>query len=84
MGTPEGLMKANIARLNELGIDSWIDPLHPLANQENKFHQSVVHKHAKVAPGAILNRVILFDGAKVLDQEVVSNQIRGDGFRWNL
>lgn len=84
MGTPEGLMKANMARLNELGIDSWVDPLHPLAKQKNNFHQSVVHKHAKVALGAVLNRVILFDGAEVLENEVVSNQIRGDGFRWNL
>lgn len=84
MGTPQGLLKANLARLEELHLDSWIDPHHPLAKEKNQFYQSVVHQHAKVGSGAILKQAILFDGAEVSDHENVSNEIRGAGFSWKL
>lgn len=86
MGTPLGLMKANLARLEELGVDSWVHPDHPLANSADfkaRLHKSVVHSGAKIGAGAVLDHALLFDGAIVLENERVQNQIRGNGFTWD-
>lgn len=86
MGTPLGLIKANFARLAELGVDSWIHPDHPLVNSEEfkaRLEHSVIHAEAKIGSGAILDHSLLFDGAVVLENEYVKNQIRGADFVWD-
>lgn len=87
MGSPQGLMRACQARLQELGVESWIHPEHPLAGDSafrSRCEGSVIQKGAVVAPSATLKNTLLFEGCEVREQEYVQNEIRGLDFKWNL
>ncbi|MDR1759202.1 MAG: NTP transferase domain-containing protein [Fibrobacter sp.] len=85
MGTPQGLWNATCARLDELGLDSWIHPEHPLAASGWIKHssRSVVQKNVQVNASVRLKNVLLLDGANVSEREL-QNEIRGTGFSWEI
>lgn len=68
MGSPEGLMDACDARLNELG----------------RSGESVVLPGVNVPESAKIKHSVLFAGAVVQENETVENEIRGKDFAWKI
>ena len=68
MGSPEGLMAAVDARLMELG----------------RMGESVVYEGVTVPNSAKIEHSVLFEGAVVLENEIVKDEIRGKDFCWKL
>ena len=69
MGSPEGLMAAVDARKEELGHDK---------------SEPVVEPGVNVPASAKVVHSVLFDGAEIVDGEIVENEIRGKGFKWKV
>ena len=87
MGSPEGLMRACLARLAELRTDRWIYPGSPLASDSAFLARSsdfVIQEGAAVPASATLKNAVLFAGAQVNENELVTNEIRGLNFNWKL
>lgn len=68
MGSPEGLMDACDARLEELG----------------RKGESVILPGANVPVSAKIKHSVLFAGAVVQENETVENEIRGKDFAWKI
>ena len=67
MGSPEGLMAAVEARLQELGHDP---------------NEAVVEPGVNVPASARIVHSVLYKGAVISENEVVQDEIRGKGFKW--
>jgi mannose-1-phosphate guanylyltransferase/MurNAc alpha-1-phosphate uridylyltransferase len=69
MGSPEGLMAAVEARLRELGRD---------------VNEAVVEPGVEIPAGVSLKHSVIYAGAEIQPGEVIENEIRGRGFKWNV
>ena len=69
MGSPEGLMSAVEARLKELG---------------RQPDESVVEAGVEIPAGVTLEHSVIYAGAEIQPGEVIKNEIRGSGFKWNV
>lgn len=67
MGSPEGLMHAVEARLEELGRDP---------------NEAVVVPGVELPAGVKIRHSVIYDGAEIVPGEVIENEIRGKGFAW--
>lgn len=94
MGSPEGLMSACKARLEELQLDSWIHPdcsnKYPTMFVDAPFGKSLSISHSVIGAGislpngVTLKNALLFDGAEIATGEVIENEIRGKDFSWKI
>jgi sugar phosphate isomerase/epimerase len=82
----KGLKAACDARLQELGLNSWVgDHLHSTVQSRiSKVGCSVVQNGVELPEGARVENSILFAGAAVQAGETVKDEIRGRGFSWKL
>ena len=69
MGSPEGLMAAVEARLKELGRSP---------------DEAVVEAGVKIPAGVTLKHSVIYAGAEIQAGEVIENEIRGRGFKWEV
>lgn len=69
MGSPEGLMHAVEARLEELGRDP---------------NEAVVVPGVELPAGVKIRHSVIYAGAEILPGETIENEICGKGFRWNI
>lgn len=69
MGSPEGLMHAVEARLEELGRDP---------------NEAVVVPGVKLPAGVKIRHSVIYDGAEIAEGETIENEIRGKGFNWKI
>ena len=69
MGSPEGLMQAVEARLEELGRDP---------------NEAVVVPGVKLPAGVKIRHSVIYDGAEIAEGETIENEIRGKGFIWKV
>ena len=69
MGSPEGLMSAVEARLKELGRDP---------------NEAVVEPGVKLPAGLKISHSVIYAGAEIVEGEIIENEIRGKGFKWNV
>ncbi|MBR4009138.1 MAG: NTP transferase domain-containing protein [Fibrobacter sp.] len=69
MGSPEGLMHAVEARLEELGRDP---------------NEAVVVPGVELPAGVKIRHSVIYAGAEIQPGETIENEIRGKGFRWNI
>ena len=69
MGSPEGLMAAVEARLQELGRDK---------------NEAVIAPGVKVPASVKVVHSVLFEGAEITDGETIENEIRGKDFKWKV
>ena len=69
MGSPEGLMSAVEARLKELG---------------RSLDEAVVEAGVKIPAGVTLKHSVIYAGAEIQAGEVIENEIRGRGFKWEV
>jgi NDP-sugar pyrophosphorylase family protein len=69
MGSPEGLMSAVEARLEELGRSP---------------DESVVEVGVEIPAGVTLKHSVIYAGAEIHPGETVENEIRGKGFCWSV
>lgn len=67
MGSPEGLMAAVEARLQELGHDP---------------NEAVVEPGVDLPAGVKITHSVIFKGAEIQPGETIENEIRGKDFRW--
>ena len=67
MGSPEGLMAAVEARLQELGHDP---------------NEAVVELGVALPADVKVKHSVFFEGAEIQPGETIENEIRGKGFRW--
>jgi len=67
MGSPEGLMAAVEARLQELGHDP---------------NEAVVEPGVALPADVKVKHSVIFEGAKIQPGETIENEIRGKGFKW--
>ena len=67
MGSPEGLMSAVEARLEELGRDP---------------NEAVVVPGVELPAGVKIRHSVIYAGAEIQPGEVIENEIRGKGFPW--
>ena len=67
MGSPEGLMSAVEARLEELGRDP---------------NEAVVVPGVELPAGVKIRHSVIYAGAEIQPGEVIENEIRGKGFAW--
>ena len=86
MGSPAGLKAACDARLQELGLTSWVgDGLDSrLLDCVSKVGCSVVQNGVELPEGARVENSTLFAGAAVQAGETVKDEIRGRGFSWKI
>lgn len=86
MGSPQGLMKACIKRLQELGVDSWVAEVlsKKLESSFVVLKHSVVQNGVQMPLSGTIENSILFDGAVVNENECVVNEIRGKDFSWTV
>ena len=69
MGSPEGLMHAVEARLEELGRDP---------------NEAVVVPGVELPAGVIAKHSVIYSGAEIQPGETIENEIRGKGFTWKV
>ena len=69
MGSPEGLMHAVEARLEELGRDP---------------NEAVVVPGVELPAGVKIRHSVIYDGAEIAEGETIENEIRGKGFNWKI
>ena len=69
MGSPEGLMNAVEARLKELGRD---------------VNEAVIEDGVQVPAGVTIKHSVIYAGAEIKAGEVIENEIRGRGFKWEV
>ena len=69
MGSPEGLMSAVEARLKELGRSP---------------DEAVVEAGVEIPAGVTLKHSVIYAGAEIQAGEVIENEIRGRGFKWEV
>jgi len=69
MGSPEGLMAAVEARLQELGRD---------------VNEAVIEPGVEIPAGVKINHSVIYDGAEIAEGETIEDEIRGKGFKWSL
>ena len=69
MGSPEGLMHAVEARLEELGRDP---------------NEAVVVPGVELPAGVKIRHSVIYDGAEIAEGETIENEIRGKGFIWKV
>lgn len=69
MGSPQGLMDAAVARLQELGRSE---------------EEAVIAPGVVVPESASVKKSLLYAGAKIQEGEIVENEIRGKDFQWKL
>ena len=69
MGSPEGLMHAVEARLEELGRDP---------------NEAVVVPGVELPAGVKIRHSVIYAGAEIQLGEVIENEIRGKGFNWKI
>ena len=69
MGSPEGLMSAVEARLKELGRSP---------------DEAVVESGVEIPAGVTLKHSVIYEGAEIQTGEVIENEIRGRGFKWEV
>jgi len=81
MGSPAGLFRATQARLKQLNLDRWAE--NPSAEWILDAGATVCAR-ASIGRGAKISQSILLPGAVVAPCEFVCNQIRGEGFQWEL
>lgn len=67
MGSPEGLMAAVEARLQELGRDP---------------NEAVVEPGVALPADVKVKHSVIFEGAEIQPGETIENEIRGKGFKW--
>ena len=67
MGSPEGLMAAVEARLQELGHDP---------------NEAVVEPGVALPADVKVKHSVIFEGAEIQPGETIENEIRGKGFKW--
>ena len=67
MGSPEGLMAAVEARLQELGHDP---------------NEAVVEPGVALPANVKVKHSVIFEGAEIHPGETIENEIRGKGFKW--
>ena len=67
MGSPEGLMAAVEARLQELGRDK---------------NEAVVEPSVVIPDGVKIVHSVIYKGAEIQPGETIENEIRGKGFKW--
>ena len=67
MGSPEGLMAAVEARLQELGLDP---------------NEAVVEPGVALPADVKVKHSVIFEGAEIQPGETIENEIRGKGFKW--
>lgn len=80
MGSPLGLKAACFSRLDFLGKNSWIASNVKCKNIEH----SIIYAGVDLPQNATITNSILYPGAVVQKSEVVSNEIRGKNFTWNV
>ena|GEM_PF-520357 len=83
MGTPAGLFKACLARMNELGVDRWVSPQADCAEAQIG-PGVVVSSDTQIASGARLEQCLLLPGATVAKNALVSKIVLGPDFEWSL
>ena len=69
MGSPEGLMHAVEARLEELGRDP---------------NEAVVVPGVELPAGVTAKHSVIYSGAEIQPGETIENEIRGKGFTWKV
>lgn len=69
MGSPEGLMSAVEARLKELG---------------RGVNEAVIEPGVEIPAGVIIRHSVIYAGAEIQPGEVIENEIRGRGFKWEV
>ena len=69
MGSPEGLMAAVEARLEELGRDP---------------NEAVVVPGVELPAGVTAKHSVIYSGAEIQPGETIENEIRGKGFNWKI
>jgi NDP-sugar pyrophosphorylase family protein len=69
MGSPEGLMHAVEARLEELGRDP---------------NEAVVVPGVELPAGVKIKHSVIYAGAEIQPGETIENEIRGKGFNWKI
>ena len=69
MGSPEGLMAAVEARLQELGRD---------------VNEAVIEPGVEIPAGVKISHSVIYDGAEIAEGETIENEIRGKGFKWKV
>ena len=69
MGSPEGLMHAVEARLEELGRDP---------------NEAVVVPGVELPAGVKIRHSVIYAGAEIQPGETIENEIRGKGFTWKV
>ncbi|MBO6135238.1 MAG: NTP transferase domain-containing protein [Fibrobacter sp.] len=69
MGSPEGLMHAVEARLEELGRDP---------------NEAVVVPGVELPAGVKIRHSVIYAGAQIQPGETIENEIRGKGFTWKI
>ena len=69
MGSPEGLMAAVEARLKELGRNP---------------DEAVVEAGVGIPAGVKIKHSVIYAGAEIKADEVIENEIRGNGFSWKI
>lgn len=69
MGSPEGLMHAVEARLEELGRDP---------------NEAVVVPGVELPAGVKIRHSVIYAGAEIQPGETIENEIRGKGFTWKI
>ncbi len=69
MGSPEGLMHAVEARLEELGRDP---------------NEAVVVPGVELPAGVTAKHSVIYSGAEIQPGETIENEIRGKGFNWKI
>lgn len=69
MGSPEGLMAAVDARLQELGRSP---------------DESIVEPGVVLPAGVNIKHSVIYAGAEIAEGETIENEIRGKGFKWKV
>ena len=69
MGSPEGLMAAVDARLQELG---------------RSRDEAIVESGVVLPAGVNIKRSVIYAGAEIAEGETIENEIRGKGFKWKV
>ena len=80
MGSPEGLMSACMARMDELGCKFYNDT----ETNACAMRKCVIHAGVEMPSMAVIDHSILYPGAIVNQGEIIENEIRGKGFKWNV
>ena len=69
MGSPEGLMAAVDARLQELG---------------RSRDEAIVETGVVLPAGVNIKHSVIYAGAEIAEGETIENEIRGQGFKWKV